>query len=102
MVAMRAKLSAESKFRLLIAEYSSESLNAVAGALRLDGIEIITASDSRTAFEQFAQLHPQIVLLDALMPEVDGAHLLDRMVAADPGVDVILVTPHYSPDSAVE
>ncbi len=33
---------------------------------------------------------------------MNGMELLDRMVAADPGVDVILMTSHYSTDSAVE
>ena len=45
---------------------------------------------------------PQIVLLDLVMPKIGGTELLERIVAVDPGTDVILMTGHYSPESAVE
>ncbi len=45
---------------------------------------------------------PQIVLLDLVMPNVNGMELLERIVEADPGIDVILMTAHYSTESAVE
>ena len=36
------------------------------------------------------------------MPKINGMELLERIVAADPGTDVILITAHYSAESAVE
>jgi DNA-binding NtrC family response regulator len=36
------------------------------------------------------------------MPKMTGIELLERIVAVDPGTDVILLTSHYSPESAVE
>jgi DNA-binding NtrC family response regulator len=36
------------------------------------------------------------------MPKVSGIEILERMVGVDPGVDVILITAHYSAESAVE
>jgi DNA-binding NtrC family response regulator len=30
------------------------------------------------------------------MPKINGMELLERIVAADPGTDVILITAHYS------
>ena len=36
------------------------------------------------------------------MPKLTGMELLERIVAVDPGTDVILITSHYSPESAVE
>jgi DNA-binding NtrC family response regulator len=44
----------------------------------------------------------EIVLLDLLMPGVSGMELLEKIVAIAPGAEVILVTGHYSTDSAVE
>jgi DNA-binding NtrC family response regulator len=41
-------------------------------------------------------------LLDMVMPKVSGMELLERIVAVDPGVEVILITAHYSTESAVE
>jgi DNA-binding NtrC family response regulator len=45
---------------------------------------------------------PQIVLLDLVMPNLSGMDVLERIVEADPGIDVILMTAHYSTKSAVE
>jgi DNA-binding NtrC family response regulator len=36
------------------------------------------------------------------MPKISGMELLERIVAVDPGADVILITAHYSTESAVE
>jgi DNA-binding NtrC family response regulator len=36
------------------------------------------------------------------MPKVSGIELLERIVSVDAGVDVILITAHYSAESAVE
>jgi DNA-binding NtrC family response regulator len=36
------------------------------------------------------------------MPKISGMQLLERMLEIDPGVDIILITAHYSTDSAVE
>jgi DNA-binding NtrC family response regulator len=37
-----------------------------------------------------------------MMPTMSGMEVLERMVATDPGANVILMTAHYSTDSAVE
>jgi DNA-binding NtrC family response regulator len=50
----------------------------------------------------FKQSRPQIVLLDLMMPGVRGLEMLERILEADPGADVILMTGHYSTESAVE
>ena len=36
------------------------------------------------------------------MPKVSGIEILERIVSVDPGVDVVLITAHYSAESAVE
>jgi DNA-binding NtrC family response regulator len=45
---------------------------------------------------------PQIVLLDLMMPGMNGLEVLDRIVEAAPETEVILITGQYSPESAVE
>jgi DNA-binding NtrC family response regulator len=62
----------------------------------------MTASDAEAGLELFLRARPHVVLLDIVLPKMNGLELLDRLVAADPGVDVILMTAHYSTDSAVE
>src|SRR6202162_6391524 len=46
--------------------------------------------------------HPQIVLLDLVMPKLSGLQMLERIVEFDPAIDVILMTAHYTTETAVE
>ena len=45
---------------------------------------------------------PQVVITDLVMPKMSGLEVLDRIVEFDPGIDVILMTAHYSTESAVD
>jgi DNA-binding NtrC family response regulator len=62
----------------------------------------MTSDDPEEGFDIFLRTRPRIVLLDLVMPKVSGIEILERMVGVDPGVDVILITAHYSAESAVE
>jgi DNA-binding NtrC family response regulator len=92
----------ESTLKLLAIDDSPENLELVSDALQQNGLEIHTAETAEAGMEMFARLRPRVVLLDLVIPRVKGLELLERMVAADPGVDVILMTGHYSTESAVE
>jgi len=92
----------DASLKLLAIDDAPEHLTLVSEALRQEGLEIQTATDADVGWDLFQRLRPRIVLLDLVMPKVNGMELLERMVAADPAVDVILMTGHYSTESAVE
>lgn len=78
------------------------SLELITAALTQEGVEILTATDPEKGLELVLRKRPQIVLLDLVMPNLSGMDVLERIVEADPGIDVILMTAHYSTESAVE
>lgn len=88
--------------RLLAIDDNPQNLALISAALEQEGLEILTSDDAEIGFEIFLRDRPRIVLLDFVMPKVNGIELLERMVAVDPGIDVILMTAHYSTESAVE
>ena len=96
------KTSAGSARRVLVIDDEAQNLELIRAALTQDGIEIFSADGPEAGLEIFAREHPHIVLLDLMMPRMNGMEVLERMVAADPGTNVILMTAHYSTDSAVE
>jgi len=88
--------------KLLAIDDDPQTLALITDALANEGLEILTASDSETGFEIFLRARPRIVLLDLLLPGVGGMELLERMIRVDPGANVVLVSGHYSAESAVE
>jgi len=78
------------------------SLELIKDALSSDGLDILTADGPEAGLRIFSNEHPRIVLLDLMMPVMGGMDLLEQMVAIDPGTEVILMTGHYSTESAVE
>jgi DNA-binding NtrC family response regulator len=88
--------------KLLVVDDSPESLRLITDTVREEGLEVFTTNDPGTALAMFYHIRPRIVLLDLVMPKINGMQLLEEMVAADPGVDILLMTAHYSTDSAVE
>ncbi|MFZ0804987.1 MAG: sigma-54 dependent transcriptional regulator [Candidatus Sulfotelmatobacter sp.] len=88
--------------KLLAIDDTPQNLELITEAIAQNDLEILTASDAEVGLELFLNARPDVVLLDLVLPKMGGMELLDRMVAADPGVDVILMTSHYSTDSAVE
>ncbi len=95
-------MSEPKALKLLAIDDNPQNLELIRAALEQLDLEIVTAEDPEAGFEIFLQRRPRIVLLDMVMPKVTGMELLERIVAADPGTDVILMTGHYSPESAVE
>jgi DNA-binding NtrC family response regulator len=95
-------MSEPKSLTLLAIDDSSENLELIRAALERQDVKVLTANDPEAGFEMFLKMRPRLVLLDLVMPKVNGMELLERIVAVDPGTDVILVTSHYSPESAVE
>ena len=87
---------------LLIIDDNEGSLEMLSAALAQPGLEVFTASDPEVGLDIVHEKHPQIVLTDLVMPHLTGLEVLDRIMESDPATDVILMTAHYSSETAVE
>jgi len=65
-------------------------------------LRILSATDPKAGLEIITRHRPQVVLLDLVMPGMSGMEMLDRILALDPTTEVLLITGHYSTESAVE
>jgi DNA-binding NtrC family response regulator len=88
--------------KLLAIDDDPQTLILIADVLQAHELEIVTAEDPEAGFGLFVQIRPKIVLLDFVMPKISGMELLDRMIGADPGTNIIVITGHYSTESAIE
>ena len=87
---------------LVIIDDNTGSLELLSTALQREGLSIFTASDPEEGLEIVFREHPQIVLTDLVMPGISGLEVLERVVDFDPAIDVVLMTAHYTSESAVE
>src|SRR5476649_2349803 len=87
---------------LLILDDNAGSLELLSSALAQPELEILTASDPEEGLDLVFDRHPEIVLTDLVMPRLSGLDVLERIMEFDPSIDVILMTAHYSTESAVE
>ena len=88
--------------RLVVIDDDPKNLKFVNFILANTGLEIHTASEPQEGLDLIHRLRPQVVLMDLVMPGVQGMELLQKIVEFDPGIDVILMTGYYSTESAVE
>lgn len=78
------------------------SVDLVAATLEQTGVTIHCATGGREGLDLVAAKRPQIVISDLMMPGITGMHVLRETLALDAGVEVILLTAHYSTEAAVE
>jgi DNA-binding NtrC family response regulator len=88
--------------KLVAIDDTPASLELVSESLQQDGLTIFTATDPEEGLDLIFQERPQIVLLDLVMPKLSGLEVLERVVEFDPAIDVILMTAHYTTETAVE
>lgn len=71
-------------------------------ALKQQGLEIHQAPDPREGLRLIGELRPRMVITDLVMPNMSGLDLLKQITRIDPTIDVILMTAHYTTETAVE
>ena len=109
------------KYRLLVVDDETRILNFLQSNLKAQGYEVVTASNGLEALEQFHASHPDLILLDILMPKMSGVEVLkeirgfstvpviflsakgneqDKISGLDMGADDYIAKP-FSPDELV-
>lgn len=78
--------------KILIAEDDRAILTAVADLLESEGYEVISSPDGAGALELFRKTSPDLVLLDIMMPGINGYDVCRAIRGENAAVPVIMVT----------
>ena len=70
---------AAKKTTILTADDDPQLLRLVARNLELEDYDVLTASDGKQALEQIEAHAPDLVLLDVMMPKMDGFTVCQRV-----------------------
>ncbi len=64
------------KASLLLAEDNADMRSLLKWLLENEGFDVVTAEDGAAALRFLGQLHPDVILTDLMMPEIDGVELI--------------------------
>lgn len=80
--------------RVLIVDDLAANVRLLSGILKIAGFEVATASSGAQALEMLPETAPDVVLLDIMMPEMDGFEVCRRIrsTEATATLPVVLVT----------
>ena len=90
----------ELKAKILVVEDDENQRFLYSEELKEAGYECLLAKNGKEALRLFEALKPDLVVLDIVMPEMDGMEALGRMIGKHKGVPVILHSsyPQYKED----
>jgi two-component sensor histidine kinase/DNA-binding NarL/FixJ family response regulator len=89
--------------RILLVDDEDRNLRLLQAILTPEGHDVFTARTGEEALKKVRELSPDLILLDVMMPEMDGYQVLSGLRDNEPGRDipVIMVTSLDDTDSRV-
>jgi DNA-binding NtrC family response regulator len=64
--------------------------------------EVLLAKNAEEAFSQIKEHSPDVILLDIILPGLDGLKILERIKQNDPNITVVMVTATTTVKTALE
>ena len=86
---------------IVIIDDNPGSLELLSVALAHSEAAVYTSSNPVEGLELVRKHRPRLVVTDLVMPEMSGLEVLQQVVSFDSSIDVILMTAHYTPETAV-
>jgi len=91
-----------SKEKIVIIDDEKNIAELCKRVLQEDGHEPFIAVSGEEGIELIAREKPRLVVLDIMLPQMDGMAVLEKIKAFDPSIQVIMITAFASVQSAVE
>jgi two-component system, OmpR family, response regulator len=90
--AASAATGSRAKRKVLVVDDEENVVHLVASALRFDGFDAVTADNGHSALVAVAEHDPDLIVLDVMMPGLDGLGVLQNLRSAGSTVPVIFLT----------
>ena len=87
--------------RLLVVDDEPNILELLATSLRFAGFDVATASNGRTALAEARRIRPDLVVLDVMMPDMDGFDVVRRMRGEGSTAPVVFLTARDATEDKV-
>lgn len=93
--------TASRKYRILVVDDERRMVGFIRLNLEQDGFEVIEAANGNEALNRLRDSLPDLILLDVMMPDIDGFEVL-RMIREISQVPIIMLTAKSEEDEKVK
>jgi two-component system OmpR family response regulator len=93
--------SVDEHFRILVVDDEPNIVDVVAMALRYQGFDVATAANGGEALNQVKGYRPHLLVLDVMLPDMDGFEVAERLGAQRAGVPIIFLTARDSTEDKI-
>jgi len=90
------------KIRLLLAEDEIALGQIIKESLETRNFEVIYCKNGQEAFEAYEESHPDIILLDVMMPLLDGFSVAKKIRGLDTRTPIVFLTAKSQPQDVVD
>jgi two-component system OmpR family response regulator len=87
--------------RILVVDDEPSIVEVISMALRFQGFEVETAATGRDAIAAVARFQPHLLVLDVMLPDIEGFEVANRLGAQRAGVPIIFLTARDSTEDKV-
>jgi len=91
----------QSKPKILVVDDEERDLRLVEAMLAPEGYEVVLAHSGEEGLEKIRETHPNVVLLDIMMPGLNGFEVL-RILRQQSNIPVIMLTAKKEVTSAID
>ena len=98
---MALNRDAAERGRILVVDDESSITELLSTALRYMGYEVAAAKSGATALQQASAMSPDLIVLDVMLPDMDGFEVCRRLRADGDFVPVIFLTARDAEDDRV-
>jgi two-component system OmpR family response regulator len=90
-----------STFRILVVDDEPNIVDVIAMALRYQGFDVATAANGADALSHVSAYRPHLLVLDVMLPDMDGFAVAERLGAQRAGVPIIFLTARDSTEDKI-
>jgi len=90
--------------KILLVDDDRLNLRILAGILKPEGVKVAATHSGESAIEEYSRFHPDLVLLDVLMPGIDGLETCRRLkqIHGEACAPIIFITAKHESEDIVE
>ena len=80
-----------SKTKIMVVDDEPNIVQTLQDRLEMNEYEVVTAGNGKEGLERFEEEHPDVILLDVIMPIMDGHEMLEALRKRPHGQDVSVI-----------